>query len=147
MRSRALPNLRSLWRPSLLFDLLAIQTYLEVDATRFTVVNRSQFGWNLMLHLSYSRCLDMQRLRDQLSCAMPMPSQLLILSIPSPWLPLSLSSSTSPLPLAPPLSSFQKSPLPPSPPQDQWTPLHWASSRGHEATCRVLIEAGAEVDA
>jgi len=32
-------------------------------------------------------------------------------------------------------------------PQDESTPLHLASSSGHEAACRVLIEAGAEVNA
>jgi len=30
--------------------------------------------------------------------------------------------------------------------QDQSTPLHWAAENGHEAACRVLIEAGAYVD-
>jgi len=32
-------------------------------------------------------------------------------------------------------------------PQGQLTPLHWAAEDGDEAACRVLIEAGAKVDA
>ena len=31
--------------------------------------------------------------------------------------------------------------------QHQRTPLHGAASNGHEAACRVLIEAGANVNA
>jgi len=32
-------------------------------------------------------------------------------------------------------------------PQDQFTPLHHAAMNGNEAACRVLMEAGAKVDA
>jgi len=44
------------------------------------------------------------------------------------------------IPLSPPKTS--EPPL-----QWQYTPLHRAAVNGHEAACRVLVEAGAKVDA
>ena len=43
---------------------------------------------------------------------------------------------------------FSPLPKPPYPiPQDLCTPLHSAAGEWHEAACRVLVEAGANVDA
>ena len=49
--------------------------------------------------------------------------------------------------LAPSSTTHLSPPKAHSPKQLQRTPLHLAASEGHEAVCRVLIEAGAKVDA
>jgi len=61
---------------------------------------------------------------------------------------LSMSPLQRKSPLArPPLALPSHATHSPTPPQGQSTPLHAAAASGQEAVCRVLVEAGAKVDA
>ena len=111
----------------------------------FELIRCSCIRWHVLRSISNSRLSDQRKLRGhggELHARRPCPAS----SADPPSLVRGCHCRFPLCPSPPPTHfPFLKRSTPQ--PQDQNTPLHHAAENGQEAACRVLIEAGAKVDA